>query len=313
MFLVGRIGLFIAILVGVAAIDTQASLLLLSSWVAWKFTQSLSSNAIWVNVLLIFLFAVLLPFALPIWFGMVVIKQFWKQRHRIQNLLTYDYFLTTALIFLLIFPPIGLVMFFGWVAWKLTMPFVSSASWTNVTLMILFILFFPFTFPAWIIIKLIQRIRVGKNVLSSVSTEGLPHTHEYSKLTQSSRSLEDVMELSPQEFEYFVADLFCEKGFSVETTPLSGDGGVDISANREGKHAIVQCKRYQGTVGEPVIRDLYGTMMHQNAQIAYLVTTGRVSRRAYDFANGKPIRIVDGELLSNILNSKKATHSVFEI
>ena len=62
------------------------------------------------------------------------------------------------------------------------------------------------------------------------------------------------------EFEHWVADLFRRAGFQVEITQASGDHGVDLWASF-GNHVVaVQCKRWDGMVGEPVLRDLYGAM-----------------------------------------------------
>lgn len=112
-------------------------------------------------------------------------------------------------------------------------------------------------------------------------------------------SLEQVRALSPAEFEDYVAQrIFARQGYSVENTPDVKDGGVDILvADAHGRRAVVQCKRYRGTVGESVVRDLYGTMIHNEALMAYLVTTGSISEAARRWAAGKPIGLIDGPRL----------------
>src|SRR5690606_14163630 len=47
----------------------------------------------------------------------------------------------------------------------------------------------------------------------------------------------------------------------------------------------------------PVLRDLYGTMIHSGADRAALVTSGKFSRAAQTWAQGKPLDLVDGEKL----------------
>ena len=64
-----------------------------------------------------------------------------------------------------------------------------------------------------------------------------------------------------------------------------------------------RCKRYRGTVGEAVVRDLYGTMMHASATYAYLVTTGAISDEARRWALGKPIQLIDGPQLVELTKS----------
>ena len=71
---------------------------------------------------------------------------------------------------------------------------------------------------------------------------------------------------TPTQFE-IALKLLCEcMGFSVQLTRASRDGGVDLNivdpTPIRGGRYIVQAKRYQGGVGEPIIRDLYGTLLH---------------------------------------------------
>lgn len=113
---------------------------------------------------------------------------------------------------------------------------------------------------------------------------------------------EDLMDFTPLQFERYVALVFRHKGFRVRHRGRSGDHGVDLevltSSNQLG---IVQCKRYRATVGEQVVRDLYGTMLHEGAAHAYLVTTGGISSSARNWANGKPLTLVDGSRLFELV------------
>ena len=86
-------------------------------------------------------------------------------------------------------------------------------------------------------------------------------------------------------------------GYEVQTTALSGDDGIDLILYRGNHLAIVQCKRYNGTVGQPVIRDLYGAMVHNRAYEGYLVTTGAISMPARQWAANKTIHLIDGNVL----------------
>lgn len=110
------------------------------------------------------------------------------------------------------------------------------------------------------------------------------------------------MTLSPQAFESLVGKLFRVYGHDVELVGGSSDHGVDIVVkNQQGEKWVVQCKRYRGSVGEPVVRDLYGTMLHENAQGAYLITTGNFTQGARQWAEEKPIILYDGEALIKLI------------
>src|SRR5919202_3265040 len=87
--------------------------------------------------------------------------------------------------------------------------------------------------------------------------------------------------LAPEAFETWVGDRFRYLGYDVRVTPYQGDHGADLLATCAGDTVVVQCKhRPAGTVGEPVLRDLYGAMHHFGTTRAILVTTGRLSPAA---------------------------------
>jgi restriction endonuclease Mrr len=107
--------------------------------------------------------------------------------------------------------------------------------------------------------------------------------------------------MDPRQFEELVCNLFRQMGYLVEGTPYVGDGGADGYLYKDGQKTILQCKRVKGSVGEPVLRDLYGTMYGNDAQLGLVVTTGRVSHPAKKWANGKSIRIIELDELRTLL------------
>ncbi len=112
------------------------------------------------------------------------------------------------------------------------------------------------------------------------------------------RTLAQIMALAPEEFENWSALLFQLMGYRVVQTRNTGDHGIDLElSNDRMQRGLVQCKRYRGTVGEPAVRDLYGTMMHENAERGWLLTTGSFSRQAREWCQGKPIELWDGRSL----------------
>lgn len=120
--------------------------------------------------------------------------------------------------------------------------------------------------------------------------------------------MDKINKMSGFEFEKLCQTLMIKFGFSVETTSQSGDGGIDLIAVSDqpfikGKY-IIQCKRYSDSVGEPIIRDLYGVVADQRANKGILITTGCFTISAIKFAQGKNIELIDGEDLQKLLYSK---------
>ena len=118
---------------------------------------------------------------------------------------------------------------------------------------------------------------------------------------------EDINSLSGVEFENVCQALVEKMGFTTQTTKASGDGGIDLIAYNHqpllsGKY-IIQCKRYTGSVGEPIIRDLYGVIMSERANKGILMTTGHFTKSAISFAEGKPIELIDGKKLKSLLTN----------
>ena len=108
----------------------------------------------------------------------------------------------------------------------------------------------------------------------------------------------NLLELTSKEFEYFVHNLFDRMGFDTKLFKADGDGGVDCVAYdptpiRGGKY-VIQAKLYRKTVPPTAVRDLYGTMQHEGAKSGILITTSGYGPGSYEFANGKPLQLIDG-------------------
>lgn len=116
------------------------------------------------------------------------------------------------------------------------------------------------------------------------------------------RTLKQMRQMDPVDFEMFTGWLYKLDGYRVRETAVTGDQGVDLLLYKGRKKIVVQCKRYSGNVGQPVVRDLFGAMHHEQAHEAHLVTTGTISRHAEDWATGKPINLTDGHDLVAWMN-----------
>jgi restriction system protein len=120
-------------------------------------------------------------------------------------------------------------------------------------------------------------------------------------------TVEQLYALSPRAFEHYVAELFERRGYQVEIRGRSGDLGVDLALTRpDGRRAIVQCKRYRHAVGPDIVRELFGTMVHELAAHGFLVTTADISDAARAWAAGKPITLIDGRTLAALSDDLRA-------
>lgn len=115
----------------------------------------------------------------------------------------------------------------------------------------------------------------------------------------------NLMDLSPGEFESLITNLFQKMGLDTKLTQASRDGGVDCVAFDPrpifGGKVVIQAKRYKNTVGVSAVRDLFGTVQNEGASKGILVATSGYGKAAFDFANGKPIELLDGGNLLYLL------------
>lgn len=124
-------------------------------------------------------------------------------------------------------------------------------------------------------------------------------------------TLEEMQALSPSQFEKLVAETYRAQGHKVEIVGSTGDHGIDLVVNtRKGETWLVQCKKYRGKVGEPVIRDFYGAMRAANADAGAVVTTGLITAQARLWAEGKPIFLYDGDEFLDVIKTTRIRKSL---
>jgi len=151
--------------------------------------------------------------------------------------------------------------------------------------------------PWWLPLSL-AALHMAALALPVVRREAIHRPDELRRRLGAVSQLPQIMALEPGEFEVWVGMLFQLMGYAVYNTVDAADHGIDlVVVNEKTPRGLVQCKRYRGVVGEPAVRDLYGVIMHENAERGWLVTTGSFSRQAWAWAAGKQIELWDGKML----------------
>lgn len=123
------------------------------------------------------------------------------------------------------------------------------------------------------------------------------------RLLDAHSGIESIRNMSWQDFELLVGEAFRRKGFEVNENGGGGaDGGIDLVLTKNGKKSIVQCKRWKTfSIGVPLIRELYGVMTAERANDCIFVSSGNYTAEARLFAEDKPIWLIDGsELLEMV-------------
>jgi restriction system protein len=123
------------------------------------------------------------------------------------------------------------------------------------------------------------------------------------KIYNAQTSIESIRELSWSQFELLIGEAYRRQAYEViETGGAAADGGIDLKLKSERETVLVQCKQWKVyKVGVKPIRELYGVLMAEHADRAIFVTTGGYTREAEQFAKGKPIQLIDGAGLCELI------------
>lgn len=133
----------------------------------------------------------------------------------------------------------------------------------------------------------------------NISVEDVPQE----AINWRQRVYDILMNMNPYAFERLTQRVLRECGFTdVIVTKSSGDGGIDGFGKLKINGIIsfniaFQCKRYQGVVGSPVVRD-FRSSLTKNIEKGVLITTGTFSKAAQEEAENpgkQQIDLIDGE------------------
>lgn len=116
------------------------------------------------------------------------------------------------------------------------------------------------------------------------------------KLFNHQHNLKNLYDLTWQEFEILVTEVFFRAGFRVKRRGGNhADGGIDLEAYKNGQKIIIQCKHWKSkNVGVAVVREMFGVGIHERANAVYIVTCGYFTKDAKEFAEGKPMHLMHG-------------------
>ena len=142
--------------------------------------------------------------------------------------------------------------------------------------------------------------------------EALEQAHKQLRANLMQDLLQRVKAAPPEFFEELVVELLLRMGYggsredAGRTVGRSGDGGVDgvIKEDRLGLDLVyLQAKRWENTVGRPVVQAFAGSLEGFRARKGVLITTSNFSKEAHQYVSQieKRIVLVDGQLLAELM------------
>jgi restriction system protein len=112
--------------------------------------------------------------------------------------------------------------------------------------------------------------------------------------------------MTGREFELYCRDILHEAGWQAALTPGSGDQGADIIAEKDERRVVIQCKFYNGTVGNKAVQEAYAAAAFQDALYAVVVTNSVYTKSAHQLAHKNGVLLMhhsDLERLDLIVTS----------
>jgi HJR/Mrr/RecB family endonuclease len=106
-------------------------------------------------------------------------------------------------------------------------------------------------------------------------------------------------------FEQFLASIFVEWGYEVETTKVTGDQGVDLIITKRGLRVAVQAKGYPGsTVGNSAIQEADTGMRFYRCHRSAVITNSTFTAAARKLAEGVGCTLIDHGMIPLLIEGK---------
>ncbi len=112
---------------------------------------------------------------------------------------------------------------------------------------------------------------------------------EWSKIIKANP--ENIHQLTSREFEEFIAEIWAKKGYKVDLTSETRDGGKDMYAYKKDSSSetllAIECKKYNplNKIGRPIIQKLNGVVESEHLTGGILATTSYFTKDALEFAD----------------------------
>ena len=116
--------------------------------------------------------------------------------------------------------------------------------------------------------------------------------------------ISNIDEMTGDEFERITARVLKANGYKFVTkTIASGDYGIDVTAEKDGKKYAFQCKRYTGNVGIKAVQEAYSGAKMYHADVAAVITNSSFTPNAQKMAKEIGVLLIDRNGLVKLMRS----------
>lgn len=107
----------------------------------------------------------------------------------------------------------------------------------------------------------------------------------------------DIDLLTGLEFEQYIADLFTRMGYQAVITKGSGDQGIDVIAEREGRRIGIQTKCYSSKVSNTAVQETAAGIVYYKCDKGMVITNNYFTKSAVDLASKNNIILWNRDML----------------
>lgn len=120
---------------------------------------------------------------------------------------------------------------------------------------------------------------------------------------RTASGIDEIDVMTGVQFENRLHSLFVSLGYMVQSTPASGDQGLDLILSRDGKRIGVQAKRYSRdqTVGNSAVQEVIAGKLFYDCDEGWVITNCTFTDSAKILAKKATIRLIDREQLIKLL------------
>lgn len=115
--------------------------------------------------------------------------------------------------------------------------------------------------------------------------------------------LKSIFQFQWHDFEQLIREAYRRQGYNVIE---SGNRGPDLLMTRDGRKILVQCKQWtEYNVRLQQLRQALGVMEAVKAHECIYITSGKFTKDAKQFAEGKPLQLIEAKQLVELLKDIK--------
>ncbi|MDD3106779.1 MAG: restriction endonuclease, partial [Bacilli bacterium] len=131
-------------------------------------------------------------------------------------------------------------------------------------------------------------------------------TKELQSKTIVVENITQVNQLNPIEFEYFVKQMFVQKGYKAWTTQRTHDNGADVIAELNNERIVIQVKHSKKSIDKSAVIQAVFAKDVTESDKAMLVTNNELTNQAKLYAQKFNIDYLDTNKISSFLRKNQA-------